>query len=375
LEIQVTVWGYKGVVELENTLFKRYRLIYKGGQSTSSAATIDSMFLTQWIDPDVGNFVDDLGGCDSTLSMGFAFSATNPDDAFKPYGWLNPAVAYQILQGPTVPGSGQDVGIFNFSERQRVRDLPMTAFLLNSSGDALSEPQLGRSTYWYWNVARGFTPFGNLSSTPWVDPNGNATKFMFAGDPILGTSWVDGLARIWNYGTRYGLSLAPGERRMMLSTGPFAMALRDTQEIVFVVIAGEGSDGPQSVRILKRTGQILNSIYPSLAEYAAANRQQPRSQALIAPRDFSLSQNYPNPFNPSTRIEYSLPVEREVRLAIYNVLGQEVRLLDAGQRQAGKHSLQWDGHDATGRLMPTGIYVYRLEAGSVELKRKLIILR
>jgi hypothetical protein len=67
LEVQVTLWAYKGTPNLDDVIFKRYRLIYKGTSLTSSTARIDSMFLTQWSDPDIGSASDDLGGCDSLL--------------------------------------------------------------------------------------------------------------------------------------------------------------------------------------------------------------------------------------------------------------------------------------------------------------------
>jgi hypothetical protein len=88
---------------------------------------------------------------------------------------------------------------------------------------------------------------------------------------------------------------------------------------------------------------------------------------------FRLHQNFPNPFNRNTRITYVLPEPATVTLAIYNVLGQEVvRLIDQAQQASGVYTVTWDGTDALGRPIAPGLYVYRLQAGSVVLTQKLL---
>jgi hypothetical protein len=82
----------------------------------------------------------------------------------------------------------------------------------------------------------------------------------------------------------------------------------------------------------------------------------------IVPREIELSQNYPNPFNPSTEIGFSLPQRSEVRLVIYNLLGQEVRELLDQTFEQGRHSVIWDGRDNSGGNIPSGAYFYRLTA-------------
>jgi len=80
-----------------------------------------------------------------------------------------------------------------------------------------------------------------------------------------------------------------------------------------------------------------------------------------APTGFVLSQNYPNPFNPTTAVSFQLSAISFVALRVYDVLGTEVATLVNGERGAGTHSVVWD---ASGR--PSGIYVYRLVARSVD---------
>lgn len=88
-----------------------------------------------------------------------------------------------------------------------------------------------------------------------------------------------------------------------------------------------------------------------------------------------LDQNYPNPFNPSTIIGYSLGKRSHVLLEVYNVLGQKIRVLTSGQRNAGRYEVVWDGLDATGQEVGSGIYMYRLQAGAFSEVRTMLLLR
>jgi hypothetical protein len=82
------------------------------------------------------------------------------------------------------------------------------------------------------------------------------------------------------------------------------------------------------------------------------------------PTVFDVFPNYPNPFNGGTTIKYALPFDARVVLRIYNILGQEVRLLADGQELEGYRTLQWDGRSDQGMMVGSGVYFYRLEATS-----------
>jgi len=88
------------------------------------------------------------------------------------------------------------------------------------------------------------------------------------------------------------------------------------------------------------------------------------------PKDFALAQNYPNPFNPTTTIRYDLPQSGQVRLTIFNLLGQEVARLADGRQVAGSHTISWDAAD-----LPSGIYLCRMEAEGFTQTRKLMLLK
>jgi hypothetical protein len=88
-----------------------------------------------------------------------------------------------------------------------------------------------------------------------------------------------------------------------------------------------------------------------------------------------LLQNYPNPFNPETQIAFTLADPAFVTLAIYNMLGEEIRLLTEGTFAPGVHSFVWDGNDLHGNPVPSGVYVYRLHAGAKIEVRKMSLVR
>jgi len=96
----------------------------------------------------------------------------------------------------------------------------------------------------------------------------------------------------------------------------------------------------------------------------------------VFPDQFELDQNYPNPFNPATRISFSLPKAAEVRLEIFNILGQRiVTLLDGDLMRAGEHTVRWDGYIQSGHIAASGIYFYRLKAGDAVDSKKMIMLK
>ena len=93
------------------------------------------------------------------------------------------------------------------------------------------------------------------------------------------------------------------------------------------------------------------------------------------PEQYALHQNYPNPFNPSTTIRYDLPEDSYIRIAIYNILGQEVRVLVDGFEPAGFRSIRWHGKDNFNRNVSAGVYFLLMESKDFTLTRKLILLK
>src|SRR3989338_5407895 len=98
-------------------------------------------------------------------------------------------------------------------------------------------------------------------------------------------------------------------------------------------------------------------------------------EAEEIPISFRLDQNYPNSFNPTTRIRFSLASHENLRLTVYNLLGQEIALLIDEPLQAGIHEREWSGRDRSDRVLPSGVYLYRIVAGPFIAAGKMMLLK
>lgn len=96
---------------------------------------------------------------------------------------------------------------------------------------------------------------------------------------------------------------------------------------------------------------------------------------IVIPAQFALKQNYPNPFNPSTSIAFSLPVKSDVKITIYNILGERVLTLAGNIFDAGQHTIEWDGKDASGNNVASGMYLYKMRAGEFRSTRKMFLIK
>jgi hypothetical protein len=93
-------------------------------------------------------------------------------------------------------------------------------------------------------------------------------------------------------------------------------------------------------------------------------------QIISHPNYFALDQNYPNPFNPSTTISYSVPETEFVTLKVYDVLGNEIASLVNEEKPAGKYEVDFNGAE-----LSSGIYFYRLQAGSFIETKKMVLMK
>jgi hypothetical protein len=93
------------------------------------------------------------------------------------------------------------------------------------------------------------------------------------------------------------------------------------------------------------------------------------------PKQYFMFPAYPNPFNPSTTIRYQLPQAADVKLEIFNTLGQTVHTLVNSRVEAGYHEVRWNGRDDSGIQMPSGVYMYRIEAKDFQQVKKMLLMK
>lgn len=262
LEMQTTIWGYNRTDALGNILFKKFKLIYKGVAATPPTAKINQMYLTQWSDPDLGDAGDDFAGCDVDLSLGYVYNSQTLDASYRKFNIAPPAAGYDFLQGPIVPGAPTDVAVFDLKYRTGYKNLPMTSFIYFAAGGKYTDPgfTLNGSLQWY-SMMQGLPPTPQPLPYPpaEIDPyTGLASSFWLNGDPVTQSGWVDGKGtggKGWD---------GPGDRRILLTSGPFTMALGDTQELVSAVVAGLGSDRISSISVMKFYDKTAQAAYNNL---------------------------------------------------------------------------------------------------------------
>ena len=261
LELQVTLWAYNQPgAGLGQIVFKKYRLINKSG------TYIDSMFIAQYSDPDVGDYSDDLVGCDVEKSLHFAYNGNVTDAEYQKFGLAAPSAGFDFFQGPLVKTDDpNDVAVFDLKYRTGYKNLPMTSFGYFAAGGDISDPPMGVYDFtlqWY-NMLNGYIPTNDINNpTPFYYGSGphagEPTKFPASGDPVNDPNGnfgdIDGK----------GTNMSAGDRRMFAASGPFTMAPQDTQELVVALVGGMGSDNLSSITAMKTTDGLAQQLYDDL---------------------------------------------------------------------------------------------------------------
>jgi hypothetical protein len=402
IEVQQTAFGFNRPGSLGNTVFMRFKLLNKGGNS------LTDMRVGVWSDPDLGDFVDDLVGCDPSRGLGFCYNGDNDDGI---YGTAPPAVGFDLLQGPLSADGTNRLGT--------------TAFIKYING---TDPSSSTQTI---NYLRGL----NADGTAIIDPTtGQPTLFMVSGDPVAATGWLD---------------TSPSDRRMLLCSGPFTMAPGDTQEIYIAIVLAQGANRLASISALEFSDDEVQTIFdggfsnPTATEIALIStdlepqrvhlvwhstdraatatvyRAEPgaswqsvgtvsadgtgriefvdtevRSGARYGYRlgvrdgtsefaagevwltvpvalELALQGPHPNPARGDLWVSFSLPNADPATLDLLDVGGRRVATVDAGALGAGTHRLRLGD---TADLAP-GLYMVRLRHGGHVLVAKAAIVR
>ena len=151
---------------------------------------------------------------------------------------------------------------------------------------------------------------------------------------------------------------------------------------LLIGFAGAQASGAGEGAILQVRFEALNGgSAPFSLDKVALNggriQANPVAQVVspVLPQAFALLQNWPNPFNPETTLRYTLPEASQVRLEVYDMIGQKVQTLVSERQEAGAYQVQWSGRDDSGRAAASGLYFYHIEAGSFSQTRKMSLVR
>jgi len=224
VEMQYTVFGIDSVPGLENTMFVKALLIHKGREPLTDT------YIGIWSDFDLGSATDDKGATDTQRLMHYLYNGHAEDAEF---GSRVPAVASAWLQGPLVPSSGDTARLCGRSvpDFRNLNELSSSVFF-NAYNRNPSDPETAHEAWLY------MSGMGN-DSNPLVDPwSGETTPYHLSGDPLTGTG---------------SLADRAGDLRALMSMGPFDFSAGDSQEVIFAVFTGMGTDSVNAVLSLRET--------------------------------------------------------------------------------------------------------------------------
>ena len=98
-------------------------------------------------------------------------------------------------------------------------------------------------------------------------------------------------------------------------------------------------------------------------------------EGVPLPKEFALGQNYPNPFNPVTRIMVEMPKDAVVDVAVYDIVGRRVATILSGEQAAGYHLVEWNGQNASGQSVSSGMYFVRMTSEQFTAVRKVMLMK
>jgi len=231
VEVQTGAFAYATQDFLNDATFYNYRVINRG------ALTIDSTYIAVWDDCDLGYYMDDYIGCDTTRGLGIQYNGTNCDgcsagNPVNSYGLNPPQVGLDFFQGPLKPSISAATG------HDTLIRLGMTNFTYyNNDFSIIGNPRNGIQIYFYMtgSITTGqrfsddFTGAGNPSKGYGSGPISN---FVFWGDPGDNTQWSE-----------CSCGNPPGDRRFIFSSGPFELLPGATNDIVFGCVWAKGAGG------------------------------------------------------------------------------------------------------------------------------------
>lgn len=369
VEIKQTVFAYNEEENnlINNVIFIRYIITNVGENNI-----LDSVYFGLTADPDIGDGFTDLTGCDTLLNGVFGYK--RQPDADYLYGANPPSFFVTQLQGPVISNSILDMATIKRGPYlgeiilNDAKNLKMTSAVSYMRGSS-PFPHPHDKEHMRYFLEGGKYPNGDSIIVKNFDlGNGDSLgsevdlippQFMFSGDPVTGEGW---------------LNITESDWRILNSTGPFELKKDIPVELIYAFIVGRGDSPLNSVTVAKEYASAIKNFYESNFTDLPVTIKE--TQANIFPEEFKLYQNYPNPFNPSTKIKYSIPnnVGRghasSVRLAVYDILGQEVAVLVNKQQQQGNYEVVFNTKN-----LVSGTYFYRLTAGSFSKTKKLLLLK
>lgn len=357
--------------QIQNNVLIRYRLINRG----LIAPVFDSLRFGIYTDFDLGNYSDDLVGCDTLRRMQYGYQTT-PDAVLGkapalgvrflrlPYSY-QPGVTYTDNNGNGLFDEGTDTPLQStINEYAYPKSTIAGAARITSavySGNEQMQMHADMLNYEesaYEYMKGGYGADKKIDPCIWVHGNGASLPncstinpaYLYSGDPVTGTGW---------------LNTNPHDQSIFSITGPFRMEKNKPVDVWMMYSVTETPTTQHPVTMLRNMTDTM---------YAAFNNGFTGLTSAVLPvtppSEYKLFQNYPNPFNAATTIQFYIPVYGRVSLKLYDVLGKEVMVVTDKEYSAGAHEAE-----IRNDKLSSGIYFYTLRAGNFIQTKKLLLLK
>ena len=355
IEIRQTVFA-SSLPELENVIFIKYNLLNNGSVNNK----MDSVYFGIWEDGDLGEYSDDVVGCDTLLNSGLYYN----NDSDYVYGEDCPSFFTSLLQGPVIDALHiGDTATINYGIIIGSETIPDAKNLNMNSHTFMirADPNLPspRNEIEARNYMLAKDRIGNTldpCTFPYCEVRGGVNcsevnpLFWASGDPVTDIGWIN---------------LSYGDPRNLVNTGPFKLEQNIPQEIIVAYVMGRGTDYFNSITVARENVQRVIQEYES--NFASMTYVSPPPTDPIT--NYILYHNYPNPFNPTTTIRYELPEDGLVTIKLYDILGQEVTTILNEFKKADRYEINFN---AVG--LASGVYIYRMKVNDfIESKKMLLI--
>ncbi len=378
IEIHAQAFAFNsGIANLDNATFYQYKIINR------SMSEIDTTYFGQFVDPDLGNYLDDYVGCDVGRGMGYCYNGDANDDGVDGYGLNPPAIGVDILQGPPAdPGDGIDndrdgcidctfqldtiSGLFDTIPENILPETNSMSKFVSYNNDAAVTGN-PNSAVDYYNYLRGIWKDGNRitygGNGHGAGPGASSTPcdFMFPGtsDPTgWGTNHVPQSS--WDETTAAN---APGDRRFLMSAGSFTLLPGEVLPCITTaaIWARTTAGGPDSsVVLLKQADDEIqlyfNTCFSVFRSTSASDLDAIANSIKV----------YPNPFHDYTIMNLPNVKYGRFEITVYSILGNVVR---------GYKNILPGNFVFNREKLNSGTYLYKISKDGNKIKfGKLIIL-
>ncbi len=301
--------------------------------------------------------------------------STTPSKGYQFVKWTG-GVADSTSVSTTVTMNANKTVTANFMAVVTIDTLNMAVI---PAGEGTTTPAIGVHTYNDGTVVNiSATPAAGYHFASWiggvVDSTNNSTNLIMNSNKNVAANFGFVLT-VTIDSSEYADSITISPKKAVYLPGDKVILIAYAKEnCVFLKWSGDVSDTISQVQLIMDKDKTVHALFGSKSlQPPSGIKNDPTS---VLPKDFSLSQNYPNPFNPSTQISFALPKDAQVTLEIYNTLGTRIRtLLHDIHLHNGVWKETWDGLDEWGKGVTTGMYFYRLKAGSFIMTKKMIMMR